>query len=575
MNENEFNLDFDFEKEYGFYLPQEDPAPEEDDFDLDALLAEDYGETAPEYEGEYAADFDYGPELDLDVDVDVDALTADYLNEDQETITAPEPDEPQPESIPETPEEVPAPPAPGKRRKPVSPLRKFKNETLPLIILGVSALLILIFIIGATGRAITAARNHSDAAKDASESQLSEAQRQENAANALLDEAALLAAGYDYQGAIDLLDTFDGDLNKFTQISLRKSEYEMAKSQLVAHADPNEVVNLSFHVLIADPSRAFSNSQYGNKYNQNFVTIDEFEAILEDLYENNYVLVSMDDFISETTNGDTTTYESKTLYLPEGKKPLMLTETMVNYFLYMVDSDNDWEPDKGGAGFASRLVVDSNGDIKAEMVDANGNTVVGNYDLVPILDDFIKAHPDFSYQGARATLAITGHNGIFGYRTQASAKENKSLDYYEKQIAGAKTIVEALRADGYEIACYTYANKNYGTINADEIQKDLDNWNAEVTPLVGKVDTLVYAQSSDISTTGNYTGSRYNVLSNQGFRYYITSGSKPATTVAGDYVRQVRLMVTGAQMAHAASTYSSYFDAKSVLNSLRGDVPQA
>ncbi len=573
MNENEFNLDFDFEKEYGFDLPQEDPAPEEDDFDLDALLAEDYGETAPEYEGEYAADFDYGPELDLDVDVD--ELTADFLNEDQETFTPSEPAEPQQEPAPEPPVEETAPPMPEKRRKPVSPLRKFKNETLPLIILGVSALLILIFIIGATSRAITTARNQSDAAKEASESQLSEAQRQENAANALLEEAALLAAGYDYQAAIDLLDTFDGDANKFTQISLRKSEYEMAKSQLVAHNDPNEVVNLSFHVLIADPSRAFSNSEYGNKYNQNFVTIDEFEAILEDLYENDYVLVSMDNFISETTNGDTTTYESKTLYLPEGKKPLMITETMVNYFLYMVDSNNDGEADKGGAGFASRLVVDSNGDIKAEMVDASGNTVVGNYDLVPILNDFIKAHPDFSYQGARATLAVTGHNGIFGYRTQASVKQSKGQDYYEEQVAGAKAIVEALRADGYDIACYTYSNKNYGTINADEIQKDLDNWNTEVTPILGEVDTLVYAQSSDISTTGNYTGSRYNVLSNQGFRYYITSGSKPATTVAGDYVRQVRLMVTGSQMAHAASTYSSYFDAKSVLNSLRGDVPQA
>ena len=49
----------------------------------------------------------------------------------------------------------------------------------------------------------------------------------------------------------------------------------------------------------------------------------------------------------------------------------MITETMVNYFNYMVDSNKDNEPDAGGDGFAYRLIVDSNGDIKAQMVDSN------------------------------------------------------------------------------------------------------------------------------------------------------------------------------------------------------------
>ena len=33
-------------------------------------------------------------------------------------------------------------------------------------------------------------------------------------------------------------------------------------------------------------------------------------------------------------------------------------------------------------------------------------------------------------------------------------------------------------------------------------------------------------------------------------------------------------MVTGTQMAHASATYSKYFDAQSVLNDKRGNVPQ-
>ena len=576
MNENEFNLDFDFEKEYGFDLPKDEPIPEaEEDFDLDAILAEHFSDEELQFDGEYAANFDYGPELEELPSTD--PLDDDYLAQLAEESGAALNDEPA-APIAEIPaEDVSAekamPAAGGKPRKPVSPLRKFKNEMMPLIILGVSALLILIFIIGAAGRAITAARNENNAALNASESQMSEAQRLENEAKELLGEAAALAAGYDYQGAIDLLNTFSGDASKFAEIDLRKSEYEMAKSQLVAHNDPSEVANLSFHVLIADPSRAFKDETYGGSYNKNFVTTDEFEAILNQLYENDFVLVDMDSFITENSTGDTTTYESKTLYLPEGKKPIMITETY-GYLQFMVDSDEDGEPDKNGGGFATRLVIE-NGEIKAEMVDADGNTVVGNYALVPILNDFIEEHPDFCYQGSRAIIATTGYSGIFGYRTMKSVIETKGQAYYDEQVAGAKKIAEALKADGYDIACYTYENVDYGKINADSIQADLDKWNEEVTSIIGPVDIMVYAKESDISSTGAYSGSRYTILNAEGFRYFITSGTKPAATVAGEYVRQVRIMVTGTQMAHAASTYTNYFDAKSVLNSQRGNVPQS
>ena len=45
--------------------------------------------------------------------------------------------------------------------------------------------------------------------------------------------------------------------------------------------------------------------------------------------------------------------------------------------------------------------------------------------------------------------------------------------------------------------------------------------------------------------------------------------------VSSEYVRQVRIEVTGTKMANAASMYASYFDAKSLLNSQRGSVPQS
>ena len=590
MNEKDFDLDFDFEKEFGFAEPKDTSAQQSDeDFDLKALLASEFGEEAESFTAEYESDFDYGPET-VDYLQDEDAPAPEYPVEDElieddfdadlpeEMMTAkPLPEEETAEPAEEVEaaqeEEQVEVPVRRERRKPVSPMRRFKNETLPLIITGVTALLILIFVIGSVGRLIGNIKHNNEAALNASEAAVNEELRQEKEAQNLLDEAARLASGYDYDAAIAKLEGFTGSKSKYPEMEIRLSEYKQQKSLLVAHNDPGAIPNLSFHVLIADPSRAFSNREYGGQYNKNFVTVDEFEKILEQLYANNYVLVDMDSFIAETVIGDAISYSAKPLYLPDGKKPVMITETMVNYFNYMIDGNADGIPDKDGAGFASKLVV-QNGEVKAEMVNSTGETVVGNYDLVPILEAFIEKHPDFSYQGSRALLAFTGHEGIFGYRTNKSVIDTKGQAYYDAEVAGAKEVASALKEAGYEFASFTYENKKYGDLAATDIQKDITKWTAEVLPIIGSCDTLVYAKTSDISSNGDYTNSKFNVLRDAGFRYFISHSSKPGCTVANNYVRQLRVMVTGTQMAHASTTYTDYFDSQSILNSLRGNVPQ-
>jgi len=593
MNEKDFDLDFDFEKEYGFDTPEDTDAQQSgEDFDLKALLESEFGEEASLFNSEYESDFDYGPETvdylqdegmvleeepvaeepvwdEFDADLPEEMMNAQPLPEEEPVQI----EEALPEEEPL--EEVPVQkPVRRERRKPVSPMRRFKNETLPLIITGITALLIVIFVIGSVSRLIVSIKNDNESALKASEAAENEAQRQDREAQELLNEAALLAAGYDYDAAIAKLEGFTGNKSKYPDMEIRLSEYKQQKSLLIAHNDAGAVPNLSFHVLIADPSRAWTNQEFGSSYNRNFVTTDEFEKILEQLYNNGFVLVDMDCFIAETVTGETITYSAKPIYLPDGKKPVMITETMVNYFNYMIDGNSDGAPDKDGAGFASKLVL-QNGEIKAQMVNSTGETVVGNYDLVPILEDFIEAHPDFSYHGSRALLAVTGHEGVFGYRTNKGVIETKGQAYYDAEVAGAKEIVAALKEAGYEFASYTYNNEAYGKFDATTIQKDISKWTAEVLPILGTCDTLVYAKTSDISANGDYTTSKFNVLYGAGFRYFIshTTGD-PSCKIAGNYVRQLRIMVTGTQMAHAANTYSKYFDSQTVLNSTRGNVPQ-
>ena len=530
------------------------PAPEAEEADAPDA---DPDEDVKEYSVVPTPAFDVEPELDEEFIKSVEEIFPDS-DEDgapQDAAPAAQPTEKENQ------------PAPARRRKKLSRERMIKEVYLPPVILGLTLILLISFIGTSIGRSIKANKEE-QAAIQASQQAASNAQAKE--AEALVAQADVLAQGYNYDEAIALLDSFAGDKTQFQVMLDAYNTYTQAKAQLKPIDNASTIPNLSFHCLIADPARAFSDKDYGKSYNQNYVTIDEFSKILEQLYEGGYVLVDFDSFIVETVGEDgKVTYSTQPIYLPEGKKPVMITETLVNYELFTIDSDGDWEADKGGDGFASKLVV-KDGKIVNEYVDADGNVLYGAYDLVPILEEFISKHPDFCYQGARATLAVSGEDGVFGYRIMHSAKEKKGEDYYNQQVEGAKEIAQALRDRGYTIACYTYANVAYGSISATKIQVDLDNWKKEVKPVLGEVPILVYAKASDISADGNYEGGKYNVLKNAGFRYFISSGNSPYADVTVNYVRQSRIMVTGQQMIAKPDLYSNYFNVKEVLNNQRG-----
>ena len=681
MAKNEFDIDFDFEKEYGFDpkaildsdftdddldLSEFDEGQlgldlsgnkDEDDFDFSALgLDEDKNEEEEPLPEEPADEFGFDEDLDAEEELeeeevldfeeddfdeeydDDEDLTSDmdfsrrasFFEEAQEPVaedTYPEEEIPSQEEetdvVPESmeqleqEEEKPA----RRRREPVQKERKpikltvppvlkkvvklyfptaqeirereeagdskrrrkkskqqiFKEYYLPTVIAGLALVLMLSFVIGSLGNAIDRHNLRKEEAEKESIYQETEAERVQAEAASLLTEAERLASSYNYQAAIDLLGSFSGDQTQFAdlyqQISTKKVEYTNAKSQLVEHKDPSTIPNLSFHVLMADPARAFANKEYGGLFNRNFVTTDEFEKILDQLYINGFVLVDYDSFVSSSEGVDgTQSLFTTPILLPQGKKPVMITETMVNYFNYMIDSNDDGEADAGGAGFASRLVVTADGNIKAEYVDTDGSTKTGNYDLVPILEDFIAEHPDFAYQGARATLAVTGSEGIFGYRINSSYVPTKGQAYVDDQIARAKEVVQALRNKGYNLACYTYSNKDYLGYTAQQVQAEMANWSSQITPVMGAVDTIVFARESDL---GDYTGNKFEILHNAGFRVYVKNADAPYAEVNTSFVKQSRLMVTGNSMAWKATQFTNLnlFDPNLVLNSTRGSVP--
>lgn len=304
---------------------------------------------------------------------------------------------------------------------------------------------------------------------------------------------------------------------------------------LVRVENPTQTPHIFFHSLIVDPSLAFDHDGEDDGYNIYMTTVKEFEEILRQLYENDYVLVREHDIAAETENG----FEPGEIWLPEGKKPVIISQDDVNYYDYMQ-----------GDGFATRLVL-QNGKVVCEYGD-KGKIRTGAYDLIPILDEFVEEHPDFSYNGARAVIAVTGYSGAFGYK----ALDDPSSPDYEKECRQAAAIADALRKNGYEIASHSYGHINFTKSSYNAIERDTLRWETRIGNVIGGSDILIYPFgadiSSDVSRNSYEYSSKFKLLYNHGFRYFLhVDNTDPAWVQISDrYVRQARRNLDGFRLYH-------------------------
>lgn len=464
------------------------------------------------------------------------------------------------------------------RRRPRSKMRVFKETYLPVIILGAALVLILVLIFGAIFGSSDDTDTSTETKPKESEPIDQEQLLQQEAAD-IMYRAEAYAEIMDYDNAIRTLQSFTGDLSdpQFADMAALYDQLVLERSQMVPWNDPGEVMHLCVQLLIADPDRAFNDDSFSDSFRKNFLTTDEFTKILPQLYENGYILVSMEDILSPaSSDGYGTVYEAKTLYLPQGKKPLLLTQTNVNYPNYLIDSDYDNIPDAGGSGFASRLVYDESGNIACEYVDAEGQTLVGAYDMIPILDQFVAEHPDFSYRGAKATIALTGYEGLFGYRTDPALETSMGTAAYEQQLDTIRQIADDLKASGYDLACFCYNDKAYSNLTLEEVHTDLNAWTEEIVPILGGLDTFVFAREGDIAQPNvAYMGDKFQALSQNGFKIFVgycESDGAPWCMIGDGYVRLGRVMLTPANLVNHSDWFEGIVDGTLVLDPARGNI---
>ena len=90
-----------------------------------------------------------------------------------------------------------------------------------------------------------------------------------------------------------------------------------------------EFNHIFFHSLIADNSKAFDGDYDSVGYNMYMTTVYEFKKMMQAMYEDGYVLVSVHDLAKQITDEDgNTKFVPGEIYLPEGKKPLYYLRMM-------------------------------------------------------------------------------------------------------------------------------------------------------------------------------------------------------------------------------------------------------
>lgn len=396
----------------------------------------------------------------------------------------------------------------------------------------------------------------------------------------MIAEADRLAAMYDYEGAIALLQKdpgFDGSQAMAEAVA----GYQKDQASCVEYP-LEEVTHIFYHTLIYDASKAFDGDNKEAGYNQVMTTIEEFNKITQSMYEKGYVMVSLHDMA--TVNPDGTVSRGK-IMLPPGKKAFVLSQDDVSYYHYM-----------DGDGMATRLIVDENGKVKNEYKEADGSISVGDYDMVPLIDTFVEKHPDFSYRGAKGTIALTGYEGVLGYRTdevyrtkeasrvtdfqQQFFDQNPNFDEaaWKKEVEEATKVADAMKADGWEFASHTWGHINATTITQENLELDTQRWLDNVGAVVGDTDLIIFAFGADIGDPSPYTmeNSKFSYLKSKGFNIYCNVDSSQYWVQFGEnFMRQGRRNLDGYRMYYNPELVSDLFDAQAVFDKARTTpVPQ-
>lgn len=309
------------------------------------------------------------------------------------------------------------------------------------------------------------------------------------------------------------------------------------------------VYHIFFHSLIVYPELCFTGDAMSDGYNKWMTTVREFKIILDQLYDRGYVLIDIMDMFTWDNTGKVI---RKDLYLPEGTRPLLLSVDNVSYEAYRSED-----------GFATRLVLDDNQEVATLVKTPEGKEIITrDGDVMPILDDFVKKHPDFSPANAKGIIALNGYEGILGYRT------NRNNPHWEQEKSKVLPIVEALKSNGWRIANHSWSHSRIFSdkrITLEELISDTENWEEEVASITGT--TPIYITPFGIELPPDDPRMRY--LVSRGYHIFCSVGNRAYYHIFGDYVMMERINIDGYKMNYSRKALEPLIDIDAVYDPAR------
>jgi len=317
------------------------------------------------------------------------------------------------------------------------------------------------------------------------------------------------------------------------------------------------IFHVFYHSLAAFPEIAFSNS-FGRHLDHDTITPREFWRSLEELYRNNYVLININDAVTLGEDGRAVRLP---LYLPVGKRPLVMSFDDINFYTRNL-----------GRGTADKVILDEHGNFAMSTRMPDG-TIAITYDncIIPMLEEFIAQHPGFSPFGVRGMLALTGFDGILGYRTQAGSPNRES------EIEAVKPIVAALKERGWYFASHGFGHVHMTRVTLERFKQDTNDWIEQVGALLGPTNIFVFPYGEHTYWQQRSTGEpMFQYLIDRGFTVFCGVGIATYNSFRDGFFFMDRANIDGFTLRNRRDMLSHFMDVDNVYyppERLWGQIP--
>ncbi|MCH8614152.1 polysaccharide deacetylase family protein [Arsenicicoccus dermatophilus] len=371
-------------------------------------------------------------------------------------------------------------------------------------------------------------------------------------------QARTQAAQHDYDAAIRTLAAATTP-----QARAELARVQALKAKAVRWPDNTTIPHLFYHSAAVDPRRAFAApGSEAVGFSQYMTSVGELRKQLEQMHARGWVLVHPQRIAARGADG---IMRPQPILLPPGKKPVVLSLDDLSYYEYMV-----------GKGFANVLVAKPDGRVVNTYTDVAGRTVEGSFDCPPIIDDFVREHPDFSYRGDKGSIAMTGYNGVLGYRT--SIRTYGDTPATRAAQAEATVVAAAMKRNGWQFASHSWGHINMTRSDLGRIKADAARWDAEVRPILGDTPLMIYPFGADIGDASPYSPGNPKFAFLHGtekFDYFFgVDGTTPHwVQLSGQVFRQSRANVDGISLQRALdgrrTAITQFFDARPTMDPAR------